>query len=355
MDHDALFEPLPESEVARGLLPYLCDVSGASALTFALAPARMLGGFDTLVYAFELSDPPPLLRGPLVLRVYRDARGPQRARREACVQNTVEALGFPTPRVLVTCVDRGVLGGAFQVMRRVRGRVMLDGMLGPRLLRMPALLAGLQARLHGLDADAFARQLAAADCAPDVPSLAGDLDALEQRIAAAQLPGLAAALRWAQRETPPPRRPAVCHGDFHPLNILLDGGAVSGVLDWAWGRLADPAWDVGATVALMTHGPLALPAALHRAARAARQWFIARYLRIYATLRPLDRDAVHYYEAVRCLGMLVEAGEHLQSVSGVIAPIAKPTAFNDARTVAGLAARFRTLSRVDAVLPGEIR
>jgi len=79
-----------------------------------------------------------------VLRVYRDARGPERAQREACVQNAVEGLGFPTPRVLLTCVDRRVLGGAFQVMRRLRGRVMLDAILGPRVLRMPAERAARQ-------------------------------------------------------------------------------------------------------------------------------------------------------------------------------------------------------------------
>jgi aminoglycoside phosphotransferase (APT) family kinase protein len=353
VDDDALFDPLPESEVAQRLIPYLCETSAAPSLRFKLPPTRMLGGFDTLVYAFELHAPPPPFDGPLVLRVYRDAYGPERARREACIQNAVEALGFPTPRVLVICADRRVLGGAFQIMRRLPGRVMLHAMFGPRVLRMPAVLAGLQARLHGLDANAFVRRLEAEGCALGDVGVTADLRTLEQRIATADLVGLGAAIRWAQHEAPgPPAHQVVCHGDFHPLNVLLDGGAVSGVLDWAWARLADPAWDVGATVALMAHGPLALPAVLQRAVRAVRQWLIERYLQAYATLRPLDRAAVRYYEAVRCLGMLVEAGEHIQSTRRVISRIAKPTAFTDARTLGGLNARFRAIAGIDAALPG---
>ena len=57
----------------------------------------------------------------------------------------------------ITSVElvRGVLGGAFQVMRRLRGRVMLDAIFGPGVLRMPTVLATLHAQLHGLDVPAF--------------------------------------------------------------------------------------------------------------------------------------------------------------------------------------------------------
>jgi len=352
MDDAALFDAVPEPEVARRLLPYLCTATGASRLTFASAPAQMLGGFDTLVYAFEVADPPPALAGPLVLRVYRDARGPERAHLEACVQNAVGELGYPTPRVLLTCLDRTVLGGAFQVMRRVHGRVMLDAIFGPSVLRMPTVLATLHAQLHSLDAQAFTARLTAAKCSAEQLSVAADLDDLQARIGAAQLSGLAPALEWVQNHLPSARgRNVVCHGDFHPLNVLVDGQRVSGVLDWARTKLADPAWDVGATIALTTHGPLRLPGVLHRAAMTARQWFVDRYVSAYVRLRPLDRTAVRYYEAVRCLAMLVEAGEHIQVQRGVIPPVAKPTAFKDARTLRGLLARVRAISAIDAALP----
>lgn len=355
MSEAPLFDALPEADVARALLPYLREASRASDLAFAARPARMLGGFDTLVYAFELRDALAPLTGGLVLRVYRDARGPERAQREACVQNAVAALGYPTPRVLLTCLDRTVLGGAFLVMQRLPGRVMLDSFFGPRIVRMPALLAALQVRLHALDPQALRRQLEAAECSGEGMSVTSDLVSMQSRIAAARLTGLEPGAQWLLAHRPPPAAsPAICHGDFHPLNVLLDGRAVSGVLDWAWSKIDDPAWDVGATVALITQGPLALPGILRGPVIAVRRWLVNRYLRAYAALRPIDLAAVRYYEALRCLAMLIEAGEHRQAQRGVVPPIAKPTAFVDDSVISGLNARFRAISGVAIFAPASM-
>ena len=351
MDDAPLFEALPEADVARALLAYLRRSAGAPGLSWVAPPRRMLGGFDSLIYAFELRAAPVPLAGPLVLRLYRDADGAERARREGSIQNAVGRLGFPTPLVLLTGLDRSVLGGAFVIMQRLPGRVMLDALFGPRLLRMPVLLAALHARLHALDARQLTRALTDAECATDRLSVSSDLDAMQARIAAARLSGLEMAMQWLLAHRPTPMAgPAICHGDFHPLNILLAGGSVSGVLDWAWSKIDDPAWDVGATVALITQGPLEIPGFLRGLARVGRRWVVDRYLRAYRALRGLDLDAVRYYEGMRCLAMLIEAGEHIQARRGVIAPIAKPTAFADARIIGSLIGRYGAISGVDAAI-----
>ena len=135
----------------------------------------MLGGFDTLIYAFPRSaNRRQRWRDRSILRVFRDARGPERAQYgKGSFQNAVAALGFPTPRILLTCLDRAVIGGAFLVMPRLPGRVMLDAFFSPRVVRMPALLAALQARLHGLDADAFRQHLTATRYAAERLTIAG--------------------------------------------------------------------------------------------------------------------------------------------------------------------------------------
>jgi aminoglycoside phosphotransferase (APT) family kinase protein len=351
MNDTALFD-LPEADVARALLPYLCEHAGVASLTFARSPTRMLGGFDSLIYDFALRDPPAALAGPLVLRVYRDARGPERAHCESSVQNAVAEQGFPTPRVVLTCVDRGVLGGAFLIMQRLPGRVMLDAFFSPRILRMPALLARLHVELHALDVERFRSSLAAAGCPLARLAVAGDLDDMQSRITRAQLAGLQSGMRWILAQRPSAAaHTAICHGDFHPLNVLLEDDRVSGVLDWAWSKIGDPAWDVGATVALISQGPVNLPAILQGAARAVRRMLVDRYVRAYTAARPLDLGAVRYYEAMRCLGMLIEAGEHRQAERWVIAPVAKPTAFAGERAARSLMVRFRAISQVDVTLP----
>ncbi|MCP4634508.1 MAG: phosphotransferase, partial [candidate division Zixibacteria bacterium] len=35
------------------------------------------------------------------------------------------------------------------------------------------------------------------------------------------------------------------HGDFNPTNILINGGEVSGVLDWEWSHSGIPYMDIG--------------------------------------------------------------------------------------------------------------
>lgn len=57
---------------------------------------------------------------------------------------------------------------------------------------------------------------------------------------------------------PPLRREALLHLDYHPENVLLDGGEVSGVLDWANARLGPPEADLARAAAiqwLIPHHP----------------------------------------------------------------------------------------------------
>ena len=44
-------------------------------------------------------------------------------------------------------------------------------------------------------------------------------------------------------------RLAICHGDFHPFNIVYADGKITGILDG--GGIADPAYDVGNTLVLL--------------------------------------------------------------------------------------------------------
>ena len=342
MSAAALFEAPADDVLAAALLGYLRATHGMAELAFAQTPARILGGFDTLIYSFALRAPPADLAGPLILRLYRDADGPQRAQGEAAVQNTAATLGYPTPRVLAVCPDRGVLGGAFQVMQRLPGRVMVDAFFGPALLRLPGVLADLHLRLHALDASGFRAQLAAPG---EAPSVERDLSQAAAAIARAQLDELHPLLDWLRANRPPPAAAVLCHGDFHPLNVLVDGSAVCGVLDWARARLAEPAWDVGASVALFTQGPLRMPGALQGLAAALRRWLANRYVRAYTGRRPLAVATLRYYEALRCLGFLIEGGEHRRAAAGAIAPIAKPTAFGDPRTIAAIERRVAVLTR----------
>jgi len=347
-------------EFASQLLTHLRTTFASPELEYTEPPQAITGGFDTLTYSLALGGAQEPSR-PLILRVFRTEHpsavltSAERARFESVIQNTMGRLGYSAPRVLHTWTDAEIIGAPFLLMERLPGHIMLDLFVRPSRvwLRLPDLLAEAHARLHSLEGAELERAVRDAGLPPRALTPA-DNPELASRIERASLNGLRAGIDWLlPKESTSARSHSICHGDFHPLNVLVNGGAVSGVIDWTYTRIADPAYDVGATIALFGQGPIDLPAFVQSAAGIFRRWIIRRYYGAYRRLRPIDRGATRYYEAMRCLGFLVEAGEHRQADLGVIARPEKPTAFGAPRTVGGIIARFREITGVELALPAQ--
>src|SRR5207249_636683 len=144
-------------------------------------------------------------------------------------QNAVAAQGYPAPRVLCASADPIPLGGAFLVMERLPGERLLDA----RRLGIASVLVDMQMRLHALDPDVLWRALDAdaPAIARDVMTFGGYLRRLAARVDDGALDGLRPAMRWLLDHRPPEPAPlSICHGDFHPHNLLYARGAVTGVL-----------------------------------------------------------------------------------------------------------------------------
>ena len=339
--------------VAARLLEHLRSTVQDPALEYAEPPQRITGGFDTATYSFRLSGAPDPFAAPLILRLYRPDDDPQRAAFEATVQNVIAGLGYPAPRVLQCRTETEVLGGAFLVMERLPGRVMLDSILKPSLFtRWPGILAREQARLHALDAGRLSEAVTEAGLDAHLRTPERWLGEMRSRLERAALYGLRPAADWLlDNRPPPPERPAICHGDFHPLNVLMEGDRVSGVVDWAWVTVGDPAFDVGATMALLTQGPVELIPPLRPLMRTGRALLTGRYWSAYRRLHAIELGHVRYYEALRCLGFLVEAGERLLADAGALGQLSKPSAFVAPVVRKSIISRLRKLTGVQLSLP----
>ena len=343
---------MDDLSIADRLLAVLRARTGRAGLDYAVRPERIHGGFDTRIFSFTLRDAPDAFAGPLVLRLHRPETDAAHARFEAVVHRTLASLGYPCPTALLVGDARDGLGGAFLVMPRLPGRVMLAAMRGPGLLRLPMMLAGLQLALHALDAEPLRRALAAADFDPARCSMGEDLTAMAHAIERARLDGLRPALAWLLAHRPPAGSvTVVCHGDFHPLNVLVERGRATGVVDWAANhlRFTEPAYDVGATAAILRHGPLDVPRGLGALASLGRRLLIEGYRRTYLRARPLEPARLHYYEALRTLGLLVEGGVYRRAAEGAIPTPTKPSAFASPRLLQGAAHRLRALTGVRAL------
>ena len=236
-------------------------------------------------------------------------------------------------------------------MRRMPGNAMLGALLGPKMGNMAALLGRWHARLHELDAEEFRRRLGSAVDPRRLASVDALLDQYEKSATTASLDGLRPALRWLLEQRPAATETSsICHGDFHPLNVLVSGCEVTGVVDLGLGRHRTSrvrCWRHDRAV-VPWPGGAASPSAAARAD--CPHWIVRRYLRAYASVRSLDVQEVRYFEALRLFQFLCEVGEQMQAGAGVIesdmqSPFFAPHVRN------GILTRLRSLTRTDISLP----
>ena len=352
------------AEVGARLLAYLRRMGGMHSADFAEPPSRISGGFETLIFAFRLVHATPAFDGPLILRLFREVDAAPRARFEAAVNGAIAALGYPAPAVLHWSADASVLGGAFLILERLPGENLLTRVVDPALFRFPATLAHAQHRLHALDPAPVLRAIESAGFPAARLHPDAEVEEVGERVLALGLAGLEPGVAWLREEPPPtsiatlrdtPAAVVVCHGDFHPRNVLVQDGRVTGVVDWTLRhmKLAEPAYDVGATLVLLSHAPIDVPWILRGAARRLRRRLVRAYLAAYQAQTTLATPALAYYEALRLLACLLEAGEHRLADLGRIPRPRKPTAFGSPDVRAGLVARFRDLTGVGLALPDD--
>jgi aminoglycoside phosphotransferase (APT) family kinase protein len=355
---------LSDAEVAGRLLDHLARVFACPDAVYSAGPARIQGGFDTTIFGFTLDRVPPALAGPLILRLSHADADPARVKLETVIQNTLADMGFPAPRVMVTESDSAILGGPFMVMARLSGQNLAHGIEGAfgagtslvakmrLLLNVPSILGAIteqwvdmQIRLHRLPAETLLRAVTADGIDAGAITFEGQLARLGTVVEQSGLAGLKPGLAWLHDHRPRgAREAAICHGDFHPLNILADNDQPTGVIDWANAVIAEPAMDVGSAISNISAVPLPLPWPLRIAARQAVGAALRRYERTYRACRPLDDEAVLYYQVFRAVAQLVGVGRAWASGH------AGSGAFASAGGVSNLIALIRKLSGVSVWL-----
>jgi aminoglycoside phosphotransferase (APT) family kinase protein len=273
---------------------------------------------------------------------------PLRALRERATQNALADLGYPVPRVLAACADRGPLGAGFLVMERAAGRPLLE----VRPWGVSAALADAHARLHALDAEVLLRALddegraAGGGFDRRTVALENHLAALERRVQRGSLVGLSPGMRWLLDRRPAGGRRVICHGDFHPQNLLAANGRVTAVLDWPNALVAERECDVAVTLVILRLTPIELfpvPVALRPLTAMMRSIMTARYLARYRREHPLEPERLSYHEAAGCMRGLVRAAE--ARLAGSDNPL-DTSSFGDR-----LAARFAQVTGVAVSLP----
>lgn len=287
--------------------------------TYLKPPAPLPGGNETTILTFALALPPEHpWAGPKVVRIFHDVRHPLQHRIETAAHNLLSNLGYPVPHVFHVS-DDPTIGGPWIVMEHIGGSMlgsdafqMPSGMLRfPAIFKhLPTVLASLHLRLHEIDAAALRATLAATTDDAEYFTPRGQIAATRGWLPTDR-GELAEALSCMEARLPATVDPVICHGDFHPLNVMMENGVVSGVLDWSKICFADRAYDVGGTLALLELTSLTLPPGVRHVAEWLKVRMSSAYLRQYQTANMvLDKQHVAYFYTLRALLELVYASTH---------------------------------------------
>jgi aminoglycoside phosphotransferase (APT) family kinase protein len=259
----------------------------------------------------RLAHVPPHVPEEVVVRVVPDAL---MGAKELAVQSAVADAGVATPHIHLTGQSGGSLGGAWAVMDYVDGRQLLAGFDGvaairqlPLLLRrLPRQLAATMTAIHGIDPEPIVERVRAA-----APRAALSIDEIWHHLHAASGPfdSLRSALEHLRETMPSQGRAVVCHGDFHPFNLLIDDAGKVTVLDWTGAAIAPAAFDVAFTGLLLRNPPLDAPSFLRPAISAGARVLAGRFLRTYHSLnRQADLDDLGWYVALHASRVLLDLG-----------------------------------------------
>jgi aminoglycoside phosphotransferase (APT) family kinase protein len=263
---------------------------------------------------FSLDNAPPEFEGQLVAKI-APTRGP--GEREAIVQGAVAAAGYPAPPVLAGGAGPRVQDGSYMVMPRVAGAPPLGNVDAKALVqalpflvrRLPRLLASLATHLHRLDPGPLRSQLTARrDWPLDINDLIRDIETAGE---ASDDAPLARATRSVLRSRPPTGSDVICHGDFHPLNVVIDETGNATVLDWTAARLAPPAFDVSFTALLLANPPIAMEGVVGKPLRAAGRWVSRQFVHHYqsATSQHIDAAELAWFTKLHALRILFDVTE----------------------------------------------
>lgn len=205
-----------------------------------------------------------------VLKLYREWCPPHWVEREAQVARAVTQAGLSTPRAGATVEVAGRRGLVYE---RVHGISMVEGFNRQpwRIATLSRTLADLHLEMHQLS----------------LPELPTQRPGLERAIRSA--PNLSDDLRDAVLQSLErlPQGDRLCHGDFHPNNVLLTAKGPL-VIDWMTASRGNAWADVARTLVIIQVGGLPEnPLALRLMQRIHRLVYDA-YLQRYQAALPDD-------------------------------------------------------------------
>jgi aminoglycoside phosphotransferase (APT) family kinase protein len=281
-------------------------VCGGAPVSFGEPLVAPSGGMTTFIWFGRLigDQVPSEWSIPLALRMFPSELDDLVAQREAAIMRFVARHDYPTPCPLavVPVGDDNPFATPWMIQPRVPGRQTIECLTAapwtaPRLLRD---LAALQVALHRIALDGCPVPYPAPLVDQWFERYSADIAIHHEPAADAMLHSMRQHRSLVEHEDP-----VICHGDFHPLNVLSERTASAwhhSVIDWTDVMVGDRHYDVARTVALFGVAAIAANRPHERALlRAIAPWLARTYRRSYVEQLPIDPRRFGYWQAAHLL------------------------------------------------------
>ncbi len=280
----------------------------------------LASGWETTVFEFTLQSASKMYAAiptgeSLVLRFYQGSAADAKGAREHATIARLFAVGYSVPRPYAFEADHRALGAPFLIMQRLAGGTLFAIRSFPSAFKTFSMaffsFVRAQSRLHKFDpASAPLREIPralapVAGSGDDSPLLDRVLATIANRIETGPLPGLREALNLVTERAARFRRSpdSLVHMDYHPLNVMVDGVRVTGVLDWMNADVGDRHLDAAMTAMILSSSAMEQPRWMRDnvIGNGLRASFAALYMPLYHAMAPIDFERFRYCQAVAAL------------------------------------------------------
>ena len=279
------------AQIASKLKEYLRERLNENSLKYVLSPIQIQGGKEAGTFKFQINSKQEKLNQCLVLRLCHESYSSEQLFLDSKAQNLLGGLEIPVAKVHFTCVDKSILGGAFLIMDFIPGKVLWTA---PNE-KISGILADSHLALHKVDPLPLIQSLDNLDFEKN-RYLFNPITLAVENLPRA-LPWVNKIEKWLIDHQLETEQLAICHGDFHPNNILIQDDQVKCILDWHL-SVGDPAQDVIQTIQVLTiNSKLFAPKT---------EWrnldnYADMYLKTYQKQASVDGFKFDYYRVVNCL------------------------------------------------------
>lgn len=287
-------------KVKADLDAFLHDISGGTIKSLG-EPVRLTGGFDTDIFKFNVAGNNAAIPSELVLRVFGSNNDTNKVVKESLIHKRANGAGYPVPAVPFDSESSLIHDRNFIIMEYVDGKPYGDFLDDPTVLaQAPIETARLQAKINSTSAAGLISALT--ERGIDVGKITPKpmLDRVVRVAEGAHIADLTALADWLSTNWPKqPAVPSICHGDFHPNNILVKDGKPVSVIDLGGTVFSHPEFDVAITNLILTIGPPDVPIDQRELMKPILQQFSKSYLDEYRKHLELNTDLISYYTVLR--------------------------------------------------------